>query len=254
LAGLFLVPAVGAAVGFLLGFAIPLLRYAWRIRRLGPVVAGTLAGAVAGLLLLILTAPWLSNQDSALAACWIAPPLGAAVGFLLGFAPLRWDRRKLRRVGRVAGGTFAGAAAGFLLLALTGPWYSNENLVLRIVPPFGAAVGFLLSVAPMSWHAWKLRIVGSVSGTFAGAVAGVVLWFLAWVWGSLPAWWDIATGIINFGVSGAVVGFLLGLVISLLWQGWRLLTTAGQSSENPVEVRVGAGPLGEGSAAGGPRG
>jgi hypothetical protein len=250
LAGIFIVPAFGAAVGFLLGSAIPPLRHAWRIRRLGPVVAGTLAGAVVGLLLLILVGPWLSDQDLALAA--FVPPFGALVGFLLGFAPLRWDRGKLRRVRRVVVGTFAGTAAGFLLLTLTRPGPSNENLVLRIVAPFGAAVGLLLSLTPPTWHAWKPRIVGSVSGTFAGAAAGTVVWFLAWVWGSLPAW-DIPTGIINFGVAGAVVGFLLGFAISLIWQGWKLLTTTRQSCKGPVQVCVEAGPL-EGGRASEPRG
>ncbi len=253
LAGIFIVPAFGAAVGFLLGLAIPLLRHAWRIRRLGPVVAGTLAGAVAGLLLLILTAPWMPDQDRALAACWIVPPFATAVGCLLGFAPLRWDRGDLRRVRRVVAGAFAGAAAGFLLVVLTRPGPSNESLVLRTVPPFGAAVGFLLSLTPPTWHAWKLRIVGSVLGTFAGAVAGVVLWFLAWVWGSPPNW-DIATGVINFGVSGAAVGFLLGFAISLLWQGWKLLTTTRQSRKDPVEVCAEAGPLGDGSGVSDPHG
>ncbi len=247
-----LVPTFGAVVGFLLGFAIPPLRLAWRIGRLGPVVGGTIAGAVAGVLLLVLAGPWQSNQDLGLAAPCIVPPVGAVAGFLLGFAPLRWDRGKLRRVRSVVGGIFAGAVAGLLLLILTGSRMSNENLALRIVPPFGAAVGVLLSFSPLSWYAWKLRIVGAALGGLAGAVGRMVLWFLAWVWGSLPGR-DITPEISNCGIVGAVVGFLLGWAVPLIWQGGKILTTARQSKA-PVETPAESGPLGEGRRAGSPRG
>jgi hypothetical protein len=50
-------------------------------------VGGTFAGAVAGVLFPILADPWMPNQDWALAAAWIAIPVGALVGFLLGFCP-----------------------------------------------------------------------------------------------------------------------------------------------------------------------
>jgi hypothetical protein len=53
-------------------------------------VGGTFAGAVAGVLFPILADPWMPNQDWALAAAWIAIPVGALVGFLLGFVRLPW--------------------------------------------------------------------------------------------------------------------------------------------------------------------
>jgi hypothetical protein len=123
---LVVVPAFGAVVGFLLGFAIPLLRHAWRIRSSRAVWGGGLAGTVAGFLLVAVMDMWFSNRTWPIIASWFVPPFGAFVGILLGFASVRWHRQEARWIGSVLGGfrprivqlalgTFAGAAAGMAL-------------------------------------------------------------------------------------------------------------------------------------------
>jgi hypothetical protein len=165
--GVWIVPAFGAAVGFLLGFAFPIFRHAWRIRRFGPVVGGALTGAVAGLLLLILTGPWL--PEWALAASAIVAPLGAVAGLLLGFAPPPGLRLKPPIVGPVLG-FFAGGAAGLVLWAILAAWATLSGSYEDIAPALfayclcGSVLGLLLGFpAQLIWRGWKRRTTAGQS-------------------------------------------------------------------------------------------
>jgi hypothetical protein len=224
---------------------------AWWKTALAAVIASVLGvpvGAVAGVLL------WIVAEELNRAGLLdVRPPgadstgmpvgifvfgfYGAVVGFLLGLAiPWFWHAWKFRNAGPVLG--LAGAVLGIIVFGY-----------------YGAVVGLLLGIAiPPIWKAGKLRLVGWVlGGGFAGAGAGVLLWILAWVWASWHDW-EMKFGIVDFGSYGAVVGFLLGLAIPMIWHGWKLLTTTRQSSKNPVKLSSELGPLGEGDAASDPRG
>jgi tetratricopeptide (TPR) repeat protein len=88
---------------------------------------------------------------------------------------------------------------------------------------YSGTVGLLLGFAsPLLYHGWKLRTSGSVLGALAGPVAGV-LWLntiMKSQSGENP-WTTIACGLYS-AFFGAVVGFLLEIVIPPVWHRGKL--------------------------------
>ena len=159
-------------------------------------------------------------------------------------------------------GVFAGPVAAVVILVLIGlPSRMTTAggaggstglggvFMLMGVTFYGALGGFLLGLAiPLLYHGWKVRTFGSALGAVAGAGAGV-LWLATIVRSQSGA--DLLASIVAglyFAFFGAVVGFLLGFVIPVIWHGWKLRTAARQRSKNPVKLAE-LGPLGEGSGA-----
>jgi hypothetical protein len=118
--------------------------------------------------------------------------------------------------------------AGAVWLIMTAGWGSSDGsgaAALVFLPVFGAVVGFALGlVIPWLWAWWKTGLapaVGSMLGTFAGAVVGALWPILTRAPESSYRWRDIAPSVVGLGFYGAVVGFALGLVIPLLWAWWK---------------------------------
>ena len=125
-------------------------------------------------------------------------------------------------------GVPVGAVAGVLWLIVGGGAGSSDGsgaAAILLLPVFGAVVGFLLGLGiPWLWAWWKTSqalAVGSMWGAFAGAVTGVMWAILIEASGSSYHRFEIAAPIIGFGFCGAVVGFLLGFAIPLLWWWWK---------------------------------
>jgi MFS family permease len=169
-----------------------------------------------------------------------------------------WRAWKLRKPELVLG-TVAGVVAGFVTgPSLPGGWGVNPIHII-FFGSCGAVVGFLLGIAiPPLWHRggwWKATLasaVGSMVGTVAGTVIGVLLLLLNGGVGSSDG--SSLVGFFLIVAFFAVVGFLLGLAIPLVWHRRKLRRAGRQSGKGPVEHSAEAGPLGEGSGASCPRG
>jgi hypothetical protein len=160
-----------------------------------------------------------------------------APGFLLGLViPWIWRAWKLRTPG-AALGTFTGAVAGIV----AGGSVPGGRIIL--LGSCGTVVGFLLGIAiPPRWHRggwWKAALAsaaGSVLGAVAGPVVGVLLLIVTGGGGSSDG--SSYAGVFLILAFLAVVGFLLGLAIPLLWHRRKLRTAARESTRGPVEHSV----------------
>jgi hypothetical protein len=198
-------------------------------------VLGIFVGPVAVVLVLLLVSILLGMHGGAGvpgmgAAVILVVFLGAAIGFLVGLAlPWIWRARTLRKQGKMLSMGVARAPVAHAALRI--PTTNSAS-----VPGTDSRVRNRDRVSALGCDRTALarkettyRMV--FTGAFVGAAVGMALWLLGWTWGLLFGW-EMELRIIVFATYGAAIGIMLGFVMSLIWRGWKRLTTARQRSSD----------------------